>query len=222
MLPPQILGPPRGGWCAPDHLVSTQFSARPRTGHSTAPHATSRLAHFPAQGNERILMFRRSVKAILRRFGYDIVKYSPANFLRVKRRDLLRSRGVTVVLDVGANVGQFGSEIREDGYEGRIVSFEPLPSAFESLLVRADDRWQCFEIAVGAEEGNAVLNVADDTWSSSLLRPNPRLELAAPRAATASTTPVTVRTLDALCRDVLQRDDRVFLKVDAQGYEREV
>jgi FkbM family methyltransferase len=167
-------------------------------------------------------MFRRSIKTILRRFGYDIVKYSPANSPRVRRRSLLDSLRVTVVLDVGANVGQFGSELREDGYRGRIASFEPLHAAFRTLAARADEQWECFEIAIGANDGEATLNVAEDTWSSSLRHPNPRLVAAAPAAATVRTETVAVRTLDTLSDELLTPEDRAFLKVDAQGYEQEV
>lgn len=167
-------------------------------------------------------VFRRSVKSILRRFGYDVVKYTPANFAHLRRLEVLHSARVTVVLDVGANAGQFGGELREDGYTGRIVSFEPLRSAFDLLVARADDRWECFDVALGSEDGRAVLNVSGDTWSSSLFSPDARLVEAAPAAATASTATVSVRTLDSLREEILQPNDRAFLKIDTQGYEHEV
>ena len=167
-------------------------------------------------------VLRRSVKSILRRFGYDIVKYSPANFARLRRLELMRDGRVTVVLDVGANMGQFGSEIRDDGYRGRIVSFEPLRSAFELLKARADDQWECFSTALGAEDGEAILHVSENTWSSSLLPVTPRHVAAAPSAATVADTSVSVRALDSLRDEILQPDDRAFLKIDAQGYEGEV
>ena len=47
--------------------------------------------------------------------------------------DFIENRGVTVVYDVGANVGQFGTGLRQRGYAGKIFSFEPVKSAFEAL-----------------------------------------------------------------------------------------
>ena len=45
----------------------------------------------------------------------------------------LRSLGVDVVLDVGANSGQYASRLREAGFDGRIASFEPLSGPFSRL-----------------------------------------------------------------------------------------
>ncbi len=67
-----------------------------------------------------------------------------------------------------------------------------------------------------------MLNVSEDTWSRSLFSPDARLVEAAPAAATASTATVSVRTLDSLREEILQPNDRAFLKIDTQGYEHEV
>ncbi|MFZ0497148.1 MAG: hypothetical protein WBE80_05265 [Methylocella sp.] len=47
---------------------------------------------------------------------------------------LMRDRKITLVLDIGANKGQYGKSLRDTiGYKGRIVSFEPLREAFAIL-----------------------------------------------------------------------------------------
>src|SRR4051812_49758697 len=47
--------------------------------------------------------------------------------------ELLTRYAVNVVLDVGANVGQYGQLLRRVGYTGHIVSFEPVPACFAEL-----------------------------------------------------------------------------------------
>ena len=63
---------------------------------------------------------------------------------------------VNVVLDVGANSGQFSKELRKAGYKGRIVCFEPLPSAHLKLSnnFKSDDKTIIYKrAAVGAKKG---------------------------------------------------------------------
>ncbi len=42
----------------------------------------------------------------------------------------LVSRDVDLVFDEGANIGQFALGLRDCGYRGKILSFEPVKSAF--------------------------------------------------------------------------------------------
>ena len=79
---------------------------------------------------------------------------------------------MTVVLDVGANAGQYGRELRTLGYRGRIVSFEPQPGPFAALEAAstADPAWTAVLLALGAEAGTAQMNVSALDVSSSTLR----------------------------------------------------
>lgn len=69
--------------------------------------------------------------------------------------DFLENRRVSVVYDVGANVGQFGLALRRRGYRGRIVSVEPVKDAFDRLkqIAAADGNWEATRCAIGAGEG---------------------------------------------------------------------
>ena len=79
---------------------------------------------------------RRQINPLLRNMGYEIAKYSPATNALCRRQHLIQHYGIDLVLDVGANVGQFGQGMRRLDYKGRIVSFEPLTSAFGVLQKR--------------------------------------------------------------------------------------
>ncbi len=82
------------------------------------------------------------IRKYLRRFGVDIRHVGPG--WSPDLTDFLVNRQVNVVLDVGANVGQFGQALRKRGYHGEIVSVEPIEEVFHRLneLVKRDRNWQ--------------------------------------------------------------------------------
>ena len=152
---------------------------------------------------------------LLRRFGYEITPLPVDRLLR-RRPD--------VVLDVGANEGQFGQDLRRRGFGGRIVSFEPIPHVFERLraTTRDDDAWEIHNQALGAEAARLPMHVANRDASSSILPPSDRMGDFADFLTFTPSAEVDVCRLDdridALCRP----GERVAMKVDVQGYESAV
>ena len=110
------------------------------------------------------------VRPLVRRAGYDVVRWPGARHGYLRSR-ILHRLAVEVVLDVGANVGQYGRDLRAFGYHGHIHSFEPMRGPFERLTVTAaaDGSWTATRSAVGAESGELSINVAENSISSSLL-----------------------------------------------------
>jgi FkbM family methyltransferase len=137
---------------------------------------------------------------------------------------LARERDITVVVEVGSNKGGFVRQLRSGGYQGRIVSFEPLSQAFAQLEAASasDPAWECIQLALGSRAGTATINVSGNSVSSSLLGMKRRHEEAAPGSGFVGTESCAVATLDSLRDEVLQADDRVYLKLDVQGFELEV
>jgi FkbM family methyltransferase len=111
---------------------------------------------------------------------------SSARFRRTVT-DFVSNRDIEVVLDVGANVGQFGESLRKKDYRGKIVSFEPIPSAYQTLAAKAkaDSNWDAHNFAPGAAPVRTTINVADASVFSSLL---PATHAAAEFAETAVVT----------------------------------
>jgi FkbM family methyltransferase len=143
--------------------------------------------------------------------------------LPVKRAALLRLTGSEVVLDVGANSGQYGKEVRARGFRGRIISFEPLPDAFAILreTARRDPLWEVRQLGLGATDGSGMLNVAGNSVSSSFLPMTRRHMEAAPMSSYTHAIEARVARLDSLESEVLS-SPRTHLKLDVQGYEMEV
>jgi FkbM family methyltransferase len=157
----------------------------------------------------------------LRRARLDIVRYSIENFARLRRQRILEQESISLVVDGGAHLGDFARELRDTGYTGRIVSFEPQAGPFAQLVATAkpDARWEARRLALGDEDGTVVLNVASNLASSS---PLPMRELhveAAGDSAYVGAQEVDVVRLDSVARDLVQDDERVYLKLDLQGYE---
>ena len=172
-----------------------------------------------------ITLYARSA---LRRLGVDVRRYRPdakPPSRYVRRRSLLMAEhAISLVLDVGAGQGLYSLDLRGGGYGGRIVSFEPLLASYLSLKQRAeaDSDWLARQLSLGAHDGECVLNVASNLVSSSLLPMAERHLEAAPYSAYSGQQKVHVRTLDHLAAEFLRPDDRVLLKMDVQGYEKEV
>ena len=127
-----------------------------------------------------------------------------------------------MVFDVGANVGQFANELREYGYKGKIVSFEPLPQAYDGLVSKAygDENWVIHpRCAIGSMAGDIEINVAANSASSSILPMLSAHEDAAPHAKYTHKELASMITLDSVLEQYASPDDNLFIKIDTQGYE---
>lgn len=165
------------------------------------------------------------VAKLLRPFGRTIADAAlvPAHWQHL--RALLEAHGVTVLLDVGANTGQYAGWLRKAGWTGRIVSFEPLTDAHRTLTRKAakDPHWTIApRAALGAAAGEAALNISAERDMSSL-RPFDEAFLASsPTSAIEATELVPVIPLADVIADHARVGDVIFLKIDTQGYEAEV
>lgn len=138
---------------------------------------------------------------------------------------LLALIDVDMVFDVGANVGQYASQLRRQlGYRGPLLSFEPIPAAAARLrtLAGEDRNWQVRECAIDAEPGRARFNVMAGDQFSSLLAPSQQFEgRFHGQHAVAQVIEVEAITLrDAV--DAAPAFTRGLLKLDTQGSEMRI
>lgn len=133
--------------------------------------------------------------------------------------------GPDVILDVGANDGGFARECRGYGFEGEIVSFEPGTEAFARLKAASasDLLWDVRRMGVGDEPGELELQVAANAGASSSFLPMTAAHVDAAKQATyIATEKVRVARLDDFAAEFGQRWRRPALKIDTQGFERQV
>jgi FkbM family methyltransferase len=169
-------------------------------------------------------MFKDMIKRALRGAGYTASRYDPRRDSDAVRQRLLESASINTVLDVGANSGQYGERLRHCGYQGKIVSFEPLSSAFAQLQKRAagDTLWHTERCALGDREEISSINISGACASSSLLDMLPRHTEIAPHTGYVGREQVDVHRLDSLFDRHFVQGDRVFLKIDTQGFTSRV
>ncbi|MBB4933839.1 FkbM family methyltransferase [Lipingzhangella halophila] len=137
---------------------------------------------------------------------------------------LLRHYQVNCVFDVGANIGQYGRRLRQHGYTGRIVSFEPVATMTEKLRRAAenDPEWWVYPYALGREERVDTINVVYGSMSS-ILDPTTFGNERYKRFRNTRSQEIDIRRLDSLMDEALKGIDapRSYLKLDTQGYDLE-
>jgi FkbM family methyltransferase len=159
----------------------------------------------------------KHTKTTLRRRGIEVsgTRWS----IRQRRQRMLSHYGIDVLLDVGANIGQYATEVREAGYTGVIHSYEPLSGPFRELAAasRNDPTWHAHQVAVGDSTGDITINISEATKFSSALPIAERARIESPDAAYVGSELVALDTIDNLAADV--DATHVGLKVDVQGFE---
>lgn len=173
---------------------------------------------------------KKWIETLCRKTGYAVVpnwrlaRFQEADFLR----KLLRTYQVDLVVDVGANRGQYRDFLRAHGdYDGPIHSFEPNPDCASALEARAatDSEWTVSCCALGREESTMALNVMRSSAFSSFHSPDPT---AVPELGMLNEVvercEVSVRRLDTVPLQASSGAgaERIFLKLDTQGFDLEV
>jgi len=167
------------------------------------------------------VLLRKAVNSV----GIDLKRHRPSSSPAGRLAAMLGHHDVDLVLDVGANAGQFASDLRRGGFSARMLSFEPLASAHARLLSasRNDDLWEIApQVAIGDQEGDIEIHVAGNSVSSSVLQMLDSHATAAPASKYVASERVRLATLDTMLRDLRIDSERLFLKIDTQGYEDRV
>lgn len=177
------------------------------------------MNNFIYKNKAALLKFKRFFNSFT---GIEISKYpTPELDRRIK---LLNDYNIDVVIDVGANIGQYGSELRNIGYKGQIISFEPTSEAFSKLekVSSKDSFWQVHNLSLGERDGESTINISKNSVSSSILKDLPQLTNSAPEATFVTTETITINKLDSLFSKLNLKDKNIYLKIDTQGYEKMV
>lgn len=168
---------------------------------------------------------KKIIKKLMHSIGVEAYRYDPAATQFGRFMAALQTFNIDLVVDVGANEGQFGESLRESGFSGRIVSFEPLKAAYESLLKTSsqDPNWLVHaRCAVGNSIGEVEVNISANSVSSSILPMLQSHMQAAPHAGYIGIDKCDLITLDSVLPTYFETSKSALLKIDTQGYEWQV
>lgn len=178
------------------------------------------------------------IQGTLRQFGYELRRYPndaalpPASLRQIVDdrlgqlwvQHLTRTGPIEIVIDVGANDGDMVALFRAAFPASRIWAFEP-SGVYSDLRARyaADVQTMPVYSAVGARNGETTLYEHRSARANSLLPDHRSIHAMAPAEliAPTGTRVVPITRLDTFCSE--QQIARIdLLKIDVQGYEREV
>lgn len=166
------------------------------------------------------------IQSIFHRAGFDIRPYKTSAHFFVKK--LLHLQKIDLVLDVGANQGQYRQFLKTVGYKGKIVSFEPVSYAYEKLQQKSasDNLWTIApRMALGNTEGEITINIAgNEAKSSSILNMLDIHKQNCPESSYVSSEVVPINRLDVVASEYIKNPEhqQILLKIDTQGYEKYV
>lgn len=174
---------------------------------------------------KRFLKFPYNIaKKIFGRFGFDIIRIGKKNDSFSLRSRLIEFSDISLIIDVGANKGQYIQSIRSKGYIGPVISFEPGNLSFLQLEKNSklDSGWKVFNNAIGSRNESSKMHIAKHSMMSSLLPLNANAQLHFLEETVDEQT-IEVKTLDSFLNDqILNSTRNMWLKIDTEGYELEV
>jgi FkbM family methyltransferase len=167
-------------------------------------------------------VLKKAVNLILNCLNAQVV--SLKDFDKVRRSKIIDFMQINKVFDVGANVGNYGLELRKYNFNGLIYSFEPIREVFSSLekKTQKDNSWQSFNFALGNEDTRLEINISQQSDTSSILEVLPKQLENAPTSKYVRKEFIELKRFDSIFDNLVYPDDKIMLKIDTQGYEMNV
>jgi FkbM family methyltransferase len=171
------------------------------------------------------MKLRRILRQLGWKIGLEIRPYHGCDSEFPQTMRLLECHKINLVVDVGAHVGSWGERLYQMGYAGKMVSYEPLSWAHKILneLCAKYPGWAVApRCALGSRKGTIDINISQNGESSSVLPMNDRHLEIAPDSKYVAKETVELITLDEGLKTYINNDTKLFVKIDAQGYEQDV
>lgn len=171
------------------------------------------------------MKIKKSIKKVFKFFGYDLVKLNGGLGRGTFENELIKilsSIETDLVLDIGANRGQFANALYVYGYNEKILSFEPLSFIYELLLKnsKTNNLWHVYDrCCVGESEKMVDINISNLVGNSSILEiKSTKYNVPDSYYIKKENVPqITLATLNEYT--LIKQAKNIFVKMDIQGYE---
>ena len=170
-------------------------------------------------------MIKKTIRKMIKYLGFELIRFNPQSSSNARILQFFSAYKINTVFDVGANTGQYALWLRESGYKGRIISFEPLSKAYNHLVINSkkDPNWIIApRMALGNEKGEKFINIADSSRCSSILKVSDLHIKENPESTYIGSEKIHINRLDNIAETFLKTDSNIFLKIDVQGFELQV
>lgn len=127
-----------------------------------------------------------------------------------------------LVLDVGGNIGEFAEAACRAWPDAKVVSFEPIPGAAAASRERSRGRWTVHEVGISEHADTMTLWFCMNQHTASTMQaPGTARKLHFGIDDKHEAVQVEVKPLDYYLSE-LEGRERVLVKVDVEGHERQV
>ena len=182
-------------------------------------------SHYPQEGplSNVTKTLKAGVQATLGRMGLRLI---PRERDSATLLDALAQMKFRSVIDVGANRGNTLALWRKLFPAAHIYAFEPVPSSYAALVqsISGENNVTTYNMAAGSESGAVSMQIHIDHDSSSSILPSTKLSHELIPVTRRSETRLVEQTRldDVLIGGSVTLSDPIFMKLDVQGYERQV
>ena len=165
------------------------------------------------------------INNLLKLFNLQVNKITLSNNFNYYIVQTLKHYKIDIVIDIGANEGQFAKNIIQYGYKNKIISFEPIKNIHQILKKNSKNynNWIIEEnIGFGETEGTKEINISKNNVSSSILKIKKKFVNLKPDTEQIRKEKIKITTIDNYLNKNNFNNNKIFIKLDTQGYEENI
>ena len=170
-------------------------------------------------------IFKYLINYFFKFFNLQVNKITLSNNFYYHIVQTLKYYDIDLVIDIGANEGQFAKKIIDYGFRNKIISFEPIKNVNKILRYNSKNH-QNWIVSKSFGFGNLnqtqFINVSKNSVSSSILEINKKHLQAQPDARTIGKEKIRLITLNSYLNKYKFKNKSIFIKIDTQGYEKKI